>query len=280
MDQNGNCWSGRPPATPTASAGADLPGFFRSMWVGAGDCRHGDLAACLCTEPDVLPVAGPLLGLWLVSPLVAWWLSRPLAAPAVRLSDQQRTFLGKLSRQTWRYFEDFVTAEENWLPPDNFQEHPARVVASRTSPTNIGMALLANLAAYDFGYCSAGRLLDRTQQDVRHAGPDGAPPRPLLQLVRHALAQAAARRATSRRWTAATSPAHLLVLRSGLLELVETNVLPPRVFGGLRDTLRVLLDVARGLHRSEVADRTPLVPATCCARSSDWSRRWSSARPR
>ncbi len=57
----------------------------------------------------------------------------------------------------------FVTAEENWLPPDNFQEHPAPVIASRTSPTNIGLALLANLAACDFGYCSVGQLLDRTQ---------------------------------------------------------------------------------------------------------------------
>jgi hypothetical protein len=46
-----------------------------------------------------------------------------------------------------------------------------------------------------------------------------------------------------------------------LLELVESKVLPPRVFGGLRDTVRVLLDVARGLHRSREQDRTPLVPA-------------------
>ena len=38
-------------------------------------------------QPDLLPAAGPLLGLWLVSPLVAWWLSRPLrraAGPPVR----------------------------------------------------------------------------------------------------------------------------------------------------------------------------------------------------
>ena len=31
------------------------------------------------------------------------------------------------------------------------------MVAHRTSPTNIGLALLANLAAHDFGYLSAGR---------------------------------------------------------------------------------------------------------------------------
>ena len=38
----------------------------------------------------------------------------------------------------WHYFDRFVTAETNWLAPDNFQEDPAPVVAMRTSPTNIG----------------------------------------------------------------------------------------------------------------------------------------------
>src|SRR5438094_887821 len=49
-------------------------------------------------------------------------------------------------------------------PTANFQEHSSRVVAARTSPTNIGMALLADLAAHDFGYCGTGRLLDRTRK--------------------------------------------------------------------------------------------------------------------
>jgi cyclic beta-1,2-glucan synthetase len=40
------------------------------------------------------------------------------------------------------------------------------LVASRTSPTNIGMALLANLAASDFGYLSAGQLLERTDKTI------------------------------------------------------------------------------------------------------------------
>ena len=35
-------------------------------------------------------------------------------------------------------------------------------VAHRTSPTNMGLALLANLTAHDFGYLSTGQLLVRT----------------------------------------------------------------------------------------------------------------------
>ena len=181
----------------------------------------------------------------MASPLVAWWLSRPIPRPAPRLSESQQHFLEKLSRKTWRYFEEFVTAEDHWLPPDNIQQNPGLVVASRTSPTNIGMALLADLAAYDFGYCSAAQLLARTQRtfdtlsrmeryrghffnwyDTRSLAP--LHPRYVSMVDSGNLA------------------ANLLVLGSGCAELSEARVLPPRMFGGLRDTLRVLLDVARG----------------------------------
>jgi hypothetical protein len=48
-----------------------------------------------------------------------------------------------------------VGPEDHWLPPDNYQEHPVAMLAHRTSPTNMGLALLANLTAYDFGYIPA-----------------------------------------------------------------------------------------------------------------------------
>jgi hypothetical protein len=60
-------------------------------------------------------------------------------------------------------FAQFVGPQDNWLPPDNFQEYPTEMLASRTSPTNIGLALLANLAAWDFGYIGTGALLRRTE---------------------------------------------------------------------------------------------------------------------
>ena len=184
--------------------GTDLPGFFRTMWFGPALAVAAICCCWLCSNPSCLLVAGPLLGLWLVSPLVAWWLSRTLPAPPVRLSDSQRVFLRKLSRRTWRYFEVFVTAEENWLPPDNYpgETRRRRRIAHqpdqhrRGAPGGPGRLRL--------------RLLQRRpaarshQQDVRHPGPHGALSRPLLQLVRHALAQAACRRCTSPRWTAAT----------------------------------------------------------------------------
>ncbi len=40
-----------------------------------------------------------------------------------------RRCLRTVARRTWAYFETFVTAEHNHLPPDNFQETPHPVVA-------------------------------------------------------------------------------------------------------------------------------------------------------
>ncbi|OAI40011.1 cyclic beta 1-2 glucan synthetase [Planctomycetaceae bacterium SCGC AG-212-D15] len=239
------------------SARSDLLSFFQSMWIGPAIAAVAVLPLTLY-RPALLPAVAPLLGLWLISPVVAWWLSRPLAARSVSLSVPQRVFLGKLSRRTWRFFETFVTGEENWLPPDNYQEQPGGAVAPRTSPTNIGIALLADLAAYDFGYCSAGRLLDRTQKtigtlarmerfrghffnwyDTRSLKP--LPPRYVSTVDSGNLA------------------GDLLVLRVGLLELARARVLPPRLFGGLGDTVRVLLEVARGNPLAGAEHHTALV---------------------
>src|SRR5207342_119200 len=74
----------------------------------------------------------------------------------------QERFLRAMARKTWAFFDAHVGPEDNWLPPDNIQEQPVAIVAHRTSPTNMGLALLANLAAYDFGFVSAQRLVERT----------------------------------------------------------------------------------------------------------------------
>jgi len=106
-------------------------------------------------------VAAPILLLWLLSPVVGWWISQPLVAPSPGLSVEQQVFLRAAARRTWRYFADFLGPDDNWLPPDNFQIYPAPAIASRTSPTNIGMSLLADLAAVDFGYLTVGECLQR-----------------------------------------------------------------------------------------------------------------------
>ncbi|NLB59615.1 MAG: cyclic beta 1-2 glucan synthetase, partial [Lentisphaerae bacterium] len=103
----------------------------------------------------------PLLLLWLSAPAIAWITSWPWSSPPAPLTAPQKLFLRNMARRTWAYFERFGGAEDNWLPPDNFQEEPQARLATRTSPTNMGLGLISALAAYDFGYLSSGELVER-----------------------------------------------------------------------------------------------------------------------
>lgn len=113
------------------------------------------------THPDALASALPFVLLWAVAPGVAYWLSIPVGPRERALTERERLLLRRTTRQTWRYYEAFVTEADGWLPPDNFQEVPEPRLARRTSPTNIGMALLSTLAAHDLGYLTTATLIRR-----------------------------------------------------------------------------------------------------------------------
>ncbi len=182
--------------------------------------------------------------LWVISPAIAWWISLPIEEKRVEFSKEQIYQLHKLARRTWNFFETFVTAEENWLPPDNFQEYPHPVVATRTSPTNIGLALLSTLSAHDFGYISLrtltekiARTLETVEKLERYRSHfynwyDTRTLKPMQPLYISTVDNG-------------NLAGHLLTLHSGLLELVDQNWSADRIVAGLRDTLGVLKEQSR-----------------------------------
>ena len=114
-------------------------------------------------RPTALAVLSFPTFIWLLSPLIAYLVSKPIVSKRKLLSGRDVEFARSIARLTWRFFETFVTAQDNWLPPDNFQEDPTPVVAHRTSPTNIGLLLLATSTARDLGYVSSLELVERQE---------------------------------------------------------------------------------------------------------------------
>jgi cellobiose phosphorylase len=98
---------------------------------------------------------------WLLAPLATWYISRADAESTHPLNKGDIAYLRELARGHWHYFDTFMGPDDNWLPPDHYQEYPVKRIAHRTSPTNIGVALLAGLAANDFGYITQEQLLTR-----------------------------------------------------------------------------------------------------------------------
>src|SRR4029077_7707797 len=103
----------------------------------------------------------PLVALWSASPALAPAPSAPAVRRERRLPPAGRAAAMRYALLHWRYFDRFVTAGTSWLVPDNYQEDPAPVVAMRTSPTNIGLQLLATVSAYDLGFLTAEDLTER-----------------------------------------------------------------------------------------------------------------------
>jgi cellobiose phosphorylase len=195
--------------------------------------------ALLGWHPSSLPPASLFLLAWLVAPAIADWISRPIERKAAQLSTEQTLFLNKLARRTWAYFERFVGQEDNWLPPDNMQEHPVQVIAHRTSPTNIGMALLANLTATDFGYITVSQLMARTANTLdsmdqleRHQGHfynwyDTLTLKPLHPMYVSTV-------------DSGNLAGHLLTMAPGLTGLYDEPVLGKQIVDGIATTARVL----------------------------------------
>ncbi len=230
------------PYCETTHRSIGILGSYREMWFAPALALGGGLWLAVF-RPAGMDAASLLLLLWLLAPAVAWYLSLPQAREEVELNLNQRMFLRILARRIWAFFETHVGPEDNWLPPDNVQEQPIAVTAHRTSPTNIGLALLANLTAYDFGYIPAGQLIVRTENTLstmqsleRHQGHfynwySTHTLKPLHPMYVSTV-------------DSGNLAGHLLTLRPGLLALAEQPILDQRVFTGLLDTLRLVTETA------------------------------------
>jgi cyclic beta-1,2-glucan synthetase len=201
------------------------------------------LAAIDLWRPEARAVATPLLGLWFLAPLVVWWFDHPVARQTAPLDEAERRELRLLARRTWAFFEAHVGPVDHFLPPDNVQWNPDERVAHRTSPTNIGLSLLATLSAHDFGWVDDATLIARTtatldtlDQLERHRGHwlnwyDTQ----TLQPLRPAYVSSV---------DSGNLAGHLLTLRAGLLERARAAPDPALLLTGLDDPLRLLEQVS------------------------------------
>ncbi len=224
----------------------ETAGFYRRMH-GAILLAAAAGALVAVSGSDARAWAAPFLAAWLLSPLVARWISLPPRDDAsARLSPEEARALRAIARRTWRYFERFAGPEFHGLPADNFQEVPRPETARRTSPTNVGLALLSTVAANDFGWIGTIEMVERCEGALAAIGrlerfrghlynwygtDDLAPlePRYVSTVDSGNLA------------------AHLLTLKQACLERIAAPVLTGRLLDGVADTLGLLRESLPGL---------------------------------
>ena len=228
-----------------AGYGSDLRprSFYRSMRWGVILAAVG-VAFAVAFDPSSWPLLAAIGSVWLASPLFVQWISTPPRAPRRHpLSSEEREQFRLIARRTWRFFETFVSDEQNALPPDNFQHDDKGVIARRTSPTNIGLSLLSTTAAYDFGWIGIVDLADRLERTLDTVDRlqtfrghllnwyDTGDLHPLEPLYVSTV-------------DSGNLAGHLLAAAQACREATETPVLGQRVLDGVRDATLLTLDAA------------------------------------
>ncbi|WP_193335573.1 GH36-type glycosyl hydrolase domain-containing protein [Devosia beringensis] len=218
---------------------------WRMMWPSTAVALLLWVDLALYRASSLLPAA-PILLLWLLAPEIAVWLSKPRVLRQETLHDDDRRFLRHIARRTWLYFETFAGPEDNWLPPDNFQEAPKIKIAHRTSPTNIGLFLVSAKAAHDFGFVGSTDFVLR----IRNAFT--AIER--LESYRgHILNWFDTRTLASLepRYVSTVDSGNLAVslvaLRTGCLEAADAPAVDAAIWQGLKCTLDMLFEAVRSL---------------------------------
>ncbi|HSS22182.1 MAG TPA: glucoamylase family protein [Pyrinomonadaceae bacterium] len=199
------------------------------------------LVATIVFRPAAMPIMLPFAIVWLASPLVATWISRLRVRARKLITTEDVHFARRVARRTWRFFETFVVAEDNWLPPDNFQEDPTPVVAHRTSPTNIALLFLSTVAAHDLGYVASLEFVERLELTCATLAKLGRfhghffnwyDTRTLEPLYPQYISTV----------DSGNLAGHAIALKQACVELPDAKVFDERIIAGLSDTIDALVE--------------------------------------
>lgn len=118
-----------------------------------------------CMKPNVIVgIFGIIIGIylkeivtaiicliWLIAPYFAWNISKENVIKSHNIKKQDKDYLTEIGERTWQFFKDNINEENNFLPPDNYQEDRKEKIAHRTSPTNIGLRTFSYCICIRFG---------------------------------------------------------------------------------------------------------------------------------
>ena len=106
--------------------------------------------------------------LWGIGPIISWYISRKFKEREriKKISKEEKEYITEVGRRTWNFFENYMKSENNYLPPDNFQEDRKNKIVDRTSSTNIGLGLLSVVSAYDLGFINKEKCMDQLEKII------------------------------------------------------------------------------------------------------------------
>ena len=132
-----------------------LSNYYRMMFINV---IFGILAILLGFDRWLLTIIGIL---WITTPYIMCKISKVPEKGKKKIAKEDEIYLKEIAQKTWQFFKDYLTVENNYMIPDNYQEDRKQLVVPRTSSTNIGLSMLAIISSYDLGFEGLESSIDR-----------------------------------------------------------------------------------------------------------------------
>ena len=147
------------------SLGKDLKSYIREMITGAL-IGFALILTTIIYDPVSIVQASFLFVLWWFSPIYSYLISKPLCKNDNIVNDEEKDTLTDVAKRTWSYFDEFMNEENNYMPPDNYEENRKFKTTPHTSSTNIGLGLLAIISARDLNFISNDEMIERLEKCI------------------------------------------------------------------------------------------------------------------
>lgn len=118
-------------------------------------------------KPYNITLAFILSFIWLIAPIVMYLVSKDLKQKGKTLNEEEIKQLERVAEITWRYFDDLLKEEYNYLIPDNYQYNRDNKVDHKTSPTNIGFSLLSIISAKELELISKKKTIGLIREIIK-----------------------------------------------------------------------------------------------------------------
>ncbi len=136
---------------------SDLVGVTKQFWMNFAFGALLILLSLLIGEHVYISIGIALL--FYISPLLAYLMSKDMVVTNHDINNKSENYLYDVAKRTWNFFEERLTEENNYLIPDNYQLNRTIKDDYKTSPTNIGMSLVAIISATEMNFININRAM-------------------------------------------------------------------------------------------------------------------------
>ena len=105
---------------------------------------------------------------WILAPFICFCISieNKEKQKIKYLNEGEQEYILEIAKRTWSYFSTYMNKENNYLPPDNYQEDRRKKTVNRTSSTNIGLGVLTIISAYDLKFINLEETINKLENII------------------------------------------------------------------------------------------------------------------